>query len=43
MCFLTRIFQSIREALCPTPESVNFATINRNWPTSTTRGRWVAA
>jgi hypothetical protein len=43
MRFLTRILESIRAAFRPTPEPVNFAAINRNWPAVTTRGRWVAA
>ena len=43
MNFLRDLFESIRAALSPTPEPVNFAAINRHWPTVTTRGRWVAA
>ena len=42
MNFLRDLFQSIREALCPTPEPVNFAAMNRNWP-DVSRSRWVAS
>jgi hypothetical protein len=42
MCFLTRLFQSIREAFRPIPGEPDWATLNRHWPTVTTRSRWVA-